>query len=535
MCGKIPLKCGLAVFMLLLAIVPAAAARTIYVDADATGATDGSSWADACIYLQDALAIASIGDEIRVAGGVYWPDRGGPYSLGDRAATFQLRSGVAIRGSYAGFGQANPDARNFDEHEAILSGDLDGDDVEVAEPYELSYEVTRAENSHHVVTASGTDKTAVLDGFTITGGNANPYEEWPSECSCGGGMYNSGGSPTLVNCVFVGNVAEEVGGGMYNHKQGNATLDNCTFGANSAIAGGAVCNWASSLTFTDCTFSNNSAMAGGGMYNYAGTGNCAPELMSCTFTANSSEADGGAVYNDGFSGWCRPTVVNCIFSANSAGENGGAVYSVEWIGGQCSPTLTNCTLVGNSAGKPGGAVSSESAGTILANCILWGNSHSAICGDVSASFSNVEGGWPGEGNIEANPCFADPSNGDFHLRSKAGRWDPYSETWVQDVLTSPCIDAGDPNCSCSGELWPSGKCINMGAYGGTAQASMSPCTAGNVADLDNNDVVDAQDLFMLAKMWLASSVPLAEDIDRDGLVGFSDFAALADNWRAVVE
>jgi predicted outer membrane repeat protein len=535
MCCKIPLKCGPAVFVLLLVIVSAAAARTIYVDADATGANNGSSWADGYIYLQDALAIASVGDEIRVAGGVHWPDQGCAYSPGDRAATFQLRSGVAIRGGYAGFGQANPDARNFDEHETILSGDLNSDDVDVADAYELLYEVTRAENSHHVVTASGTDKAAVLDGFTITGGNANPYEQWPSQDSCGGGMYNVDGRATLINCVFIGNVAEEVGGAMYNHKQGNATLDNCTFASNSATAGGAVCNWASSPTFTQCTFRNNSAMAGGGMCNYAGTGNCAPELTSCTFTANSSEADGGAVYNDGFSGWCRPALVNCIFNGNSAGANGGAVYSVEWIDGQCSPTLTNCTLVGNSAGRLGGAVCGESANTILANCILWGNSHGQIAGDVSASYSDVEGGWPGEGNIDANPYFADPSNGDFHLKSKVGRWDPYSETWLQDVLTSPCIDAGDPNCSCGGELWPSGKCINMGAYGGTAQASMSRSTVGNVADFDNNDLVDAQDLSMLAEMWLAKDPLLAEDIDRDGLVSFCDFAELANNWRVPAE
>ena len=92
---------------------------------------------------------------------------------------------------------------------------------------------------------------------------------------------------------------------------------------------------------------------------------------------------------------------------------------------------------------------------------------------ATVTFSDIQGGFPGEGNIDANPLFADADNGDYHLMSQAGRWDPESQTWVLDELTSPCIDAGDPASDRTAELWPHGERINMGAFGGTPQASMS--------------------------------------------------------------
>jgi len=105
-------------------------------------------------------------------------------------------------------------------------------------------------------------------------------------------------------------------------------------------------------------------------------------------------------------------------------------------------------------------------------------------GTLSINYSNVAGGqteatveggtikW-GVGNIDSDPCFADPNNEDYHLKSQAGRWNPDSQTWIQDDVTSPCIDAGDPDSDWRAELWPHGVRVNMGAYGGTVQASLS--------------------------------------------------------------
>ena len=151
--------------------------------------------------------------------------------------------------------------------------------------------------------------------------------------------------------------------------------------------------------------------------------------------------------------------------------------------------------------------------------------------------------------LDADPCFYEPGyrednntpadtnddywvDGDYHLESEYGRWDPDSQTWVTDSLTSPAIDAGDPNSDWTAELWPHGKRINMGAYGGTPQASMSASTVGNIANLDNDpaDEVDLHDLALFADKWLYKTPPLAEDLDRNGIVNFGDFAVFADHW-----
>jgi hypothetical protein len=141
------------------------------------------------------------------------------------------------------------------------------------------------------------------------------------------------------------------------------------------------------------------------------------------------------------------------------------------------------------------------------NCILWDGSESLApalylgarsTGSsplVTIRYSDVRGGWQGEGNIDADPCFAIPGHwvdashpeivvkpdhpeatwteGDYRLKSQAGRWNPATESWLQDAVTSSCIDAGDPQSSVGDEPQPNGGRINLGAYGGTAEASKS--------------------------------------------------------------
>ncbi|MHC4309875.1 MAG: hypothetical protein ACYSSN_08025, partial [Planctomycetota bacterium] len=202
--------------------------KVVYVDGDASGANNGTSWANAYNHLQDALMMALDGDEIRVAEGVYRPDQfvlSARPNLG-RMETFQLKNGVAIKGGYAGFGEPDPDARDIRDYESILSGDLNGDDVAVNDPCDLPAEPTKSENSYHIVTGTGTDETAILDGFTITGGNANgPHD--PYRFEYGGGMYcNAFSSPTVINCTFRGNYASG-GGGLYIYWDNNMVLTNC--------------------------------------------------------------------------------------------------------------------------------------------------------------------------------------------------------------------------------------------------------------------------------------------------------------------
>ena len=499
---------------------------TIYVDTEATGNNDGSSWSNAFLCLQDALAQAQYGDEIRVANGTYRPDqqvmmrRDRPQivSSGEWTATFQLIDGVAIKGAYAGFGEPDPDARDVKRYSSVLSGDLNAND---------GPEFTNiGDNSYQVVTAGGTGWKTVLDGFTITGGNA----DGPFPYNHGGGIYNVEGSPTLIDCTIAGNSTTGYGGGMHNIKDSNPALVNCTFSNNEADyggglfndvsdpaflncvftensayggGGGGMCNYRSNPTLANCKFIENSAVAGGGMFNEecepmlsdcvfnknkspAGSGggmfneNGSPVLLSCIFSENSApRRSGGAMHNRSDS---QPSLSNCIFTGNWA-INGGAMDNIH----KSSPTLLNCTLYANFATQAdGGGISNfQNAWPILVNSILWNNSDQTgmgataqISGSAQVSYSCVQNStsmnpWPGEGNINTDPLFADPENGDFHMKSKAGRWNPAGQSWAIDRISSPCIDAGDPSYPVGLERLPNGGIINMGAFGGTPEASLS--------------------------------------------------------------
>ena len=186
------------------------------------------------------------GDEIWVAGGTYRPG-----AAGARTATFQLKTGVAVYGGFAGT-ETSRDARDWAAHPTLLSGDLDS-----------SGTLTDGD-AYHVVTGSGTDATAVLDGFTIRGGNANSYPN-----NLGGGMVNLSGSPTLTHVTFSGNSAT-YGGGMVNYSSSSPALTHVAFNGNSAILRRRdVQQPSSNPTLTNVSFSGNSATYGGGMLNYA--------------------------------------------------------------------------------------------------------------------------------------------------------------------------------------------------------------------------------------------------------------------------
>lgn len=134
-----------------------------------------------------------------------------------------------------------------------------------------------------------------------------------------------------------------------------------------------------------------------------------------------------------------------------------------------SPTISNLTIVGNKYGIEAYADSQPD----ITNCILWNNTDGDLFG-CQARYSCVKRESEGEGNISDDPLFVDPDNGDFHLLSVRGRYWPEFDIWVLDKVTSPCVDAGDPQVEMSNEPMPNGGRINIGAYGGTTEASLSP-------------------------------------------------------------
>jgi len=158
--------------------------------------------------------------------------------------------------------------------------------------------------------------------------------------------------------------------------------------------------------------------------------------------------------------------------------------------------------------------------------------HADSSSSVSVKYCNVEDGQTGVGNIDSDPCFADKNNGDYHLKSQAGRWEPAGQSWVIDAATSHCIDAGNPGCPLGSEpIDVNNLRINMGAYGGTAIASKTPANWRSLANLTNDWIVDANDLKVFVNYWLKNGECIPADLNRNEKVDFSDFTAFAEDWR----
>jgi predicted outer membrane repeat protein len=412
---------GLPPVSILVSELDAQPVGILYVDGDAPGANTGISWRDALTDLRAALEAAAEGDgvtEIHVAQGVYKP---APPS-GNRTVSFQLVKGVALKGGYAGWGAPDPDARDVRRYETILSGDLNGDDREDLSPEAMLSDPSRSDNSCHVVIATGTDATAVLDGFTVTGGNAAFHvylKDW-----FGGGVYAKPGSPTIMNCLFKGNAVSDNGGAIYCP---GARVTNCTFFRNAAgYFGGAV-------------------------------GSSTAALVNCVFAGNRAK-NGGAVSSAG-------TIINCTFTANQAEEVGGAI-------GSGTAKLTNCVVWGNSA--PTGP-------EIFADSLV--ASHNDIKGGRGAVYIR-EGGaiaWE-DNNIDADPGFVSPrgpdhvaGTGDDDLRFRdgspcidTGSDEPYISSGSSWVQTTTGVDAAlnirrHPGRAASGEMNVP-PTVDMGAY-----------------------------------------------------------------------
>jgi parallel beta-helix repeat protein len=159
-----------------------------------------------------------------------------------------------------------------------------------------------------------------------------------------------------------------------------------------------------------------------------------------------------------------------------------------------SPTISNVTVVYNKYGIAAYAGSEPD----ISNCIFWNNTDVDLFG-CQAQYSRTP--EQGQGNVDADPCFADPGNSDYHLLSRRGRYWPEHDVWVLDKVTSPCVDGGDPNDNPADEPMPNGGRIDMGAYGGTPYASMSEWPLAG--DINHDGVVDLVDMAIFCNDWLS--------------------------------
>ena len=320
-----------------------------YVDKDNTGSEDGASWGTAYTTIRAGInaAFNDGGGEVWVAEGVYDEERVStmhdpPVNTG----SVIMKENVHVYGGFEGTETAR-EQRDWETNVTVIDGSV----ARVGEP------------AYHVVVGAN---NATIDGFTITGGNANGTT---ARAELGGGMFNNSSSPTLANCTFVGNSASTDGGAMGNVALSSPTLDNCTFSGNFAgDDGGAIDNDESSPDLTGCVFTGNSAAFDGGVMN--NSDGSSPTLVNCTFEGNTAGDDGGVMRNMSSS----PTFTNCTFSGNSALDNGGAIWNSD-----SSPTLTGCTFTTNTAGDDGGAIRNNSSTPTLTECVFTANS-AADCG-----------------------------------------------------------------------------------------------------------------------------------------------------------
>ncbi|MHC4081345.1 MAG: choice-of-anchor Q domain-containing protein, partial [Planctomycetota bacterium] len=545
-----------------------------------------------------------------------------------RTATFQLLDGVALRGGYAGIGELDPDARDVALYETTLSGDLAGNDG----PGDFeNYE----ENSYNVVTASGTSSSAVLDGFTISGGNADGTDTDPLSWRRGAGIWNLTGSPTVIDCLITansavygggmynrensdpevtdctltGNRATGNGGGMLNTEGSDPTILNCAFDGNTGTEGGGMLNVRSSPTITDCDFVANEAGWGAGVNNFD---NCHPVITGCTFVDNVGGCCGVGMQNaigssptvtdclfqgnlgdpTGSSGGgmrniqdAHPNVTNCRFVGNFARDGGGmqnidnsnpTVVNCEfldndatWGGGveifdNANPLLVGCLVVRNSASSGGGGVLTANncfAGLVnctildntttgigggvwvsdaygghsentVSNSIVRGNSPEQVLADSGATanvtYSDIQGGYAGAGNIDADPLFVDPGSGDYQLSAGSPSIDAANNLALPPGVTTD-LDGNprfvDDLCrQDTGSPPDDAPYVDMGAY----EFQDRSC------DLDGSGDVGVTDFLALLAAWGPCPAPCPPscpaDFDGDCEVGVTDFLILLAKW-----
>lgn len=364
----------------------------LFVNDDAAGANNGTSWTDAFNDLQDALAIAVEGDQIWVAGGTYLPGS-------DPTATFLLTINIQLYGGFDGTETALDERDNPADHPTILSGDLNGDDVDD------DFINSKSDNVMTVLTVDETVKNnALLDGFTVKGGHADGGS--PAEAGSGGGIYCSG-KLTVRECVFEQNFAITNGGAMYITGSGaeGGLIEQCKFeknrvsnGDNSTTHGGAIylsLVKGEGYQINGSSFDSNFGGWAGGLHIL----NSTVILEGDSFTGNHTERHGGGIrYRiNGTETDLSLVINNCLFENNEASFGGGMYVFSE--GENISVEVTNSEFIGNDGvlqGLPGwdagsGGVSYNAGGGAtnssfyVDNCLFSANQSTYYDGGLGVS------------------------------------------------------------------------------------------------------------------------------------------------------
>ncbi len=492
-----PVARTLALLTSALLLGSAAQAATCYVNASANGANTGADWANAYTSLQSALTSAACtgtGTEIWVAKGVYKPTA----STSDRNAAFHILKDMQVYGGFAGT-EANRTERNPRTHVTVLSGDIDGNDANSATTnVNATWEDIRGGNSYHVVVMGGINfgsgnavisASTVLDGFTITGGQADGpgyIAEFGGGLLCNGAGDGKACSPTLAQLAFRGNSAYRGGGAIYNdgqHGASSPSISQSSFSGNSSAGdGGAIYNngryGTSSPSISQTSFSANSAAySGGAIYNYADLGTSNPSISHSSFSSNTADR-AGAIYNRGVNGTSSPSISQSSFSGNRARFGGGAIYNDSYSG-TSSPTLDFVTLSGNSVNNQmaGGALYSVyGAKPKINHSILWGNSENGDSAGVfddeaTTSYTNsIVQGMSGDEFVSGEPLLGDLQDNGGPTLSML----PKSGSPAINAATACPADATDQR----GVARPQGAACDLGAVERRPDVALSISVTG---------------------------------------------------------
>jgi len=518
-------------------------APILYVKHDAVGANRGTSWGDAYVSLQSALLTArnsgGATQEIWVADGRYTPTGTGGY----RGMPFELVAGVGVYGGFAGTETLRSE-RDVAGNESILSGDLNGDDTPVACTQDTpdcdAYGTlcvdgfciipqNNGDNTYQIVISRNVDATAVLDGFTIRAAYADSgYVQLD-----GGGMYNDNASPTVANCTFEGNAVTGWGGGMCNSGVANPVVSNCTFQKNytawgggamlntrgsptisgtvfrhnaAAWSGGAMINWRSGTKVTGCSIIANHSPGVGGIYSYSDS---SPVFLDDVFAGNSGSAVSVAYTSS-------QSITNSVFTGNSSDSNGVAIAVYE----SSAVTVTNCSFSGNatpatSAIRTDSNLHSNPSTIEITNSILWDGGNEIINVDGSTytiTYSDVQGGWAGTGNLDVDPMFIDPDGPDGITGTDDDNLRLVACSDLLDVGTNTPT-GGLPLTDLDGNPRIFNTTVDMGAF---EHSGDDP----GAADCNGNFIADVCDILN------CPSDPACSDCNADGV---PDSCELVDN------
>ncbi len=445
-----------------------------YVKSTPSGNADGSSWANASSDLQAMINASSEGESVYVAEGTYKPNAYPPGCTECKTQkdfAFLLKSGVKIYGGFPNEGQPTLADRHWNKYKTWLSGDFNGDDTGIYQ------DPKNSENAFHVVLSANDARSTLLDGFWLTG--ANPFsiatsigvEGRPIKRYVGGALYTSHSSVSVARCTIKGNFG--IGAGVYNDSSDPIFFDvTLTKNFSESYGGGSMEEGATNSLYVKCNFIQNFATHGGGAA--ARGGNSIARFVKCVFHKNGASY-GGAAHNDGGQMYFENSVI---------AENSGSHGAVLFIQSHGTTEFVNSTIAKNNGYVYSGIVNID--GTLrLTNSISWGNN------SVTKGDSNVYGGggvdakysiihseivFPGQGNLNSSPKFADFSD----LDGPDNYWRTADDGLIL-LNSSPAIDAASSTEAPSDDIMAN-PVFNMtrdiGAY---EQGEGNPVYDGTIA------------------------------------------------------